>query len=646
MTEFSARVGGGVESAAGPVMRLRSDPYAEASARMTTWAMAVQAPRTVGAALRLGWRTDRRAVVLWLVSQTLAAAASAAVLAATGWMLQMLLPDGQAPAVESGVLRAAVPAVVVLSVVVAVRYALNSAAQLAAARLAPKVAREADLQVLEAATAVELLAYEDPGFEDALEAADKGADATRELVMAAQALVAAVATLAGAGVYLAVLHPGLLPLLALAFGPRGWGAVRAARVEHAAAHRMLSDSRLRSVWRSYTADRSSAGEVRAATMAPFLLGRYRAVSLRLEAEDLAAVRQAMRVRWLGDGGAALGLGLTWAVLLWLAVDGVLPAAAAGAAVVGVRACAGALDAWVRAGAQLFRTALYLEDWTGFVRRARALRAVRGPARVADSGPGKIRLAGVGFTYPGTAVPALEGVDLVLRRGEVVALVGENGSGKTTLSKLICGLYLAGEGTVCWDGVDLAEADPARVWRQVGVVPQHFTRWPMSLCDNITLGEQERLAVSQDTGVDPAVVAAAEAAGAAELAHKLPDGWQTLLARSWWGGHDLSGGQWQRIAIARAFYRDPNVLVLDEPTSALDARGEHRVFQQLRRLAAGRTTVFVTHRLANVRLADRIVVLHGGRIVEEGDFDTLITAGGLFAELYKLQQDDPVTPLKE
>ena len=623
-----------------PVMRLRSDPYAEASARMTTWAMAAQVPRTVRTALRLGWRTDRRAVVLWLVSQVLAAVAAAAVLAATAAVLQVLFPSsGSEWTLGGDVWREAMPAGLYLVAAAGSRYGLNAVAQLAAARLAPKVAREADLEVLSAATSVELIAYEDPGFEDALEAADKGADSTRELVMSAQTLIGAAASLAGAAGYLGVLHPVLLPLLVLAVLPRGWGAIRAARVEHAAAHRMLSDSRLRSVWRSYTTSRASADEVRASTMTDFLLDRYRTVSRRLEAEDLAAVRRALRVRALGDAGAALGLSVTWGMLLWLVASGVLPAAAAGAAVVGMRACSTALDGWVRAGAQLFRTALYLKDWTAFLQRAAQLRAVRGSAAVAPGGPGAIRAAEVSFTYPGAAAPALCGVNVEIRRGEVVALVGENGSGKTTLSKLLTGLYLPSEGMVSWDGVDLAGTDPRGVWGSVGVVPQQYTRWPMSLRDNITLGQGARVGVESQ---DAAVVSAAEAAGAAELADRLPDGWATSLARSWWGGHDLSGGQWQRIAIARAFFRDAPMLVLDEPTAALDARAEHHVFQRLRHLAAGRTTVFVTHRLANVRLADRILVLEGGRVVEDGDFNSLVTAGGVFTELYKLQQDAPAS----
>lgn len=248
-------------------------------------------------------------------------------------------------------------------------------------------------------------------------------------------------------------------------------------------------------------------------MTGFLLGRYRAVSQRLEAEDLVAVRQALRVRLLGDAGAVVGLCATWAVLSWLVVQGVLPVAAAGAAIVGVRACSAALDAWVRAGAQPFRAALYLEDWSAFLRRAAWLRALRGPAVVAPGGPEVISASKVSFTYPGAAAPALCGVSVELRRGEVVALVGENGSGKTTLSKMLAGLYLPSTGVVSWDGVDLAGADPHRVWESMGMVPQQYTRWPMSLRDNITLGQGNRASVEGDD----AVVAAAEAAGAAELA---------------------------------------------------------------------------------------------------------------------------------
>jgi ATP-binding cassette subfamily B protein len=304
--------------------------------------------------------------------------------------------------------------------------------------------------------------------------------------------------------------------------------------------------------------------------------------------------------------------------------------AAGAAAVAVRTATTALITGVRTAARLFRTSLFLDDWAGFLAVAGRWTARRGTAAVAADGPQQISLRDVTFTYPGGAAPALNGITLDLVRGDVVALVGENGAGKSTLARLITGLYLPGSGVVQWDGTDLADADQTAVHAQVGLVPQDYTRWPLAARENITLGQPR-------SSGDDAVHGAAEAAGADTVLARLPDGLDTSLARSWWGGHDLSGGQWQRIAVARAFHRDAPVLVMDEPTAALDARAEHRVYNRLRDLAAGRTTVFITHRIVTTRLADVIVVLEHGRIVETGTYDELATSGGLFAEMLALQQ---------
>ncbi|MFI6415321.1 ATP-binding cassette domain-containing protein [Streptomyces sp. NPDC050585] len=179
----------------------------------------------------------------------------------------------------------------------------------------------------------------------------------------------------------------------------------------------------------------------------------------------------------------------------------------------------------------------------------------------------------------------------IRKGEVIALIGENGSGKTTLSKLLTGLFLPTAGTVSWDAHKLADCDIDTVLRQVAVVSQDYTRWPLAARENLTLGQP------RPEG-DSAVHAAAEAAGADSVIAGLPHGLDTSLARSWWGGHDVSGGQWQRLAVARAFHRDAHVLILDEPTAALDARAEHHILTRLRALASGRTTVYITHRLVN------------------------------------------------
>lgn len=609
-----------------PVMRLASDRHFEASVNLSTWAIARRLPRTLTDAARLGWRTDRRAVLPLLGCQIGAAALTATALAATTRVLAAVFTGND---IAAG-LRENLTAVVVFALAACGRYLLDAGARGAAAQLAPKAVREADLEVITAATAAELVAYEDPGFEDAHAAASDGADKTGDLILDAQLLTSAAAQLAAAATVVTVLHPVMLPLLILSVIPCAWGAVRGARIEHAAHHRNLADSRLRNVFRSYTTERNTADEVRASTMAGFLIRQYRIVSGRLEAEQLKATRQALVVQGIGDALTAIGTAATWGALVLLVAAGRMELAAAGTAALAVRTSGAALATTVRAGARLFRTSLSLDDWARFLAVAKPWTARRGSAQVAEDGPQVITATDVSFTYPGADRTALDGISLDLKRGEVIALVGENGAGKSTLARLLTGLFLPTAGSVRWDGVDLADADPASTLAKIALVPQDYTRWPLAVRENITLGQP------RPEG-DPAVHAAAEAAGADTVIATLPHGLDTSLARSWWGGHDLSGGQWQRIAVARAFHRDAPVLVMDEPTAALDARAEHRIFTRLRNLAAGRATIFITHRLANTRLADRIIVLNQGRIEQMGTYDELAHQG-LFHELLKLQED--------
>lgn len=616
-----------------PVMRLKEDPHHTTAVTVSTWAIARRLPSTLWSAARLGWAADRRALCIMLATQAAAAVLAAVALAATTTVVQHALDLVNAYSAHRPVgalLTAAAPSLVLVGAALVGRSLADAGAQGAAARLGPKAAREADMQVLAAASDVELAAYEHPGFEDSLDAAGRGAEAAQELLQDAQSMVSALAQLAAAAAVLSALHPALLGLLVLAALPRGAAAVRAARIEHTAAHTTLSDNRLRGVLRNYSTTRTTAAEIRAGGMGPFLAARYGQVSARLESEALSAALRALRVRLGGDAVSSLAMIAAWAVLGLLVTGGSVALAAAGTALFAMRSSSATLNAMMRTGARLFRTSLFLDDWTTFLHTAHGLRTRRGTTDVPQDGPTVIAARNLTYTYPGTTSPALAGIDLELKKGQVVALVGENGSGKTTLAHLLTGLYLPDDGSVMWDQVDLADACPQSVWKCVSMVPQSYTRWPLTCRENITLGQA-------GPDGDEGVMRAAEEAGAEGIIAKLSEGLDTSLARSWWGGHDLSGGQWQRIAIARAFHRDTPVLVLDEPTAALDARAEHQVFSRLRSLSAGRTALFITHRLANARVADHVLVLDKGTVVETGTYASLLRSGGLFAELHALQE---------
>ncbi|MFE2294764.1 ABC transporter ATP-binding protein [Streptomyces sp. NPDC059452] len=506
----------------------------------------------------------------------------------------------------------------------------DAAARFLAARLAPKVNREADLAAIAASTGAELSAYEDPAFEDRRFAATQGAEKMPDLISGAQTLVSAAAQLLAALIVVATLNALLLPLALLAVFPRAWGAVRAARLDHEAAHRNLADTRLRRVLAQYTTDRGTAAELRSATMGGFLLEQYRIISGRLETEQITASRRAALTQGAGDLLAALAVVAVWAGVLYLALTDRVDIATAATTVLVVRTANAALTGSVLSSARLFATSFYITDWSRFLAQAGTWAMRRGTAPAPAAGPRVIQARDLSFTYPGRTGPAVRNVDLDLERGQVIALVGENGSGKTTLAKLLTGLYLPTAGTLTWDGEHLADLAPDTLWASTGMVPQDYTRWPLAARENSTLGQPR-------ADGDAAVHRAAELAGADSVLRALPDGLDTSLARSWWGGYDLSGGQWQRIAVARAFHRDAPVLVLDEPTAALDARAEHQVLSRLRALSEGRAALFITHRLANARVADKVVVMSGGTVVESGTYAQLLHQGGPFAELHQLQE---------
>jgi ATP-binding cassette, subfamily B, bacterial len=375
--------------------------------------------------------------------------------------------------------------------------------------------------------------------------------------------------------------------------------------------------------------RNAAKEVRAFNLASFLRGRYdRLYDERIEELRKLARRRTGRslIGSLTSSGVTVG---TIGMLSWLYVSGRMGLAAAGAAVFGLYQLASRLRNLHFSATSLYEATLFIRDYSSFLTLEPEVEAAEG-SRPAPESFDTLSVEDVSFTYPESDRPAVDRVTLEIRKGEVVAFVGENGSGKTTLAKLLAGLYRPERGRIRWDDVNLAEVDADELRRSVAVIFQDFERYLLPARENVGLGRKERI---EDLA---AVIEAATRADAHEFLDSLPEGYETMLGREFSGGYDLSIGQWQRVALARAFFRDAPFVILDEPTASLDARAESNLFARMRELLHGRSVVLISHRFSSVRSADRIYVMHDGRVVEQGSHDELMALDGLYAELFTLQ----------
>ncbi|GIH15678.1 multidrug ABC transporter permease [Rugosimonospora africana] len=589
------------------------------------WSMARRLPVLVRQALGLAWAASRLDTAAAVLAHFASGVLTALGLLATRSVAEALLTQGPTPAR----VRAAIPALALVAGATATRAGLSIAAGWAQARLSPQVDTAAQVSLFDLTTRVELAAFDDAGFADDMERAHgRGVDAAAMLVNDVIDLTTGFVGVAATAATLLVIQPLLLPLVVLAALPVGWAAVRAARQQYVSLYQRIAWRRRRWMLEHLMANRHTAVEVRTNTMAGFLLDRYRQVTGAETRADLTVARQQTVTRLIGGllgGIAAVGVYLILGLLI---IDGGIPLAAAAAALVALQTVQGALRLAVMATNRLYEDGLYFTDFTGFVDRA-------GSRVATSSGPppdgfSEIAVDRISLAYPDSAAPAVDDVSLTLRRGETIALVGENGSGKTSLAKLIAGLYRPTSGRVRWDGVDLTDTDPDGIREHVAVITQEYVHWPFSARQNVSIGRHTR------SGGDPPVHDAARTAGAHQMILDLPHGYDTLLDRMFSGGQELSGGQWQRLAAARGFYRDAALLICDEPSAALDARAEHALFGRLREHARDKAVVLITHRLANVRHADRIYLMHHGRLVEHGTHEQLVALGGRYAELFALQ----------
>ena len=495
-------------------------------------------------------------------------------------------------------------------------------------------------EVMNVSTAVDLIEYDHPSFYDRLQRARVNASARPlQIANGVIGLLGSGAAVAAVGAALIWIEPIVAALIVLGGLPTLYFNRLSSKVMHRYAVRQTAGDRRRSYLYEVLSRKETAQEIRAFDSSAHLRDEHDRLFDR-KIEDLhGTIRRRMAY---GAMSAAITAAVTVGslVLLFTFVrTGRLAVSDAAVAIGAVVIVGSRIKGLLASSGSLYEGALFLRDFTDFVETGARQAAARSRAAPAPPAFERIELQDVSFTYPSRTEPSLEDVSLEIRHGEVIALVGENGSGKTTLTKLLAGLYRPDQGVVRWDGRDVADSDLADLREHVTVIFQDFTRYFLSAHENVAISR------IRDIDDEEGVHKAARTAGADGFLRSLPDGYATLLGPAFLGGSDLSTGQWQRVALARAYFRASPLLILDEPTAALDPRGEYEIFQQVRRMAQGHTVVLVSHRFSSVRAADRILVLDGGRIVEEGDHDALVERGGLYAELFELQaagyREDPV-----
>ncbi|MEV2214306.1 ABC transporter ATP-binding protein [Streptomyces sp. NPDC050997] len=603
--------------------------HADAFLELNFRAMVTRLPSLLTASFRLAWQADRRDARTVLAAEVGRGLTQAVSLLAVNNVLGRLIGGG---ALEDR-LRGAVPALVVMAAAMLVGALLRAASTYATGRLEPKVERVATERYLERAATVELAAIEDHAFHKLLDTAQYGAASARRMISYATRVVNAMISLIAAAGVLTVLHPALLPLLVTMTLPSAWSALTMARRRYESFHAWVQHARAGRLLGALLIEPEAAPEIRVHGVGPFLLRHFRAMSETAEAEQARLARLAARTGLIAAGWTGLATAATYATLGGLLLAGAMALSVAGTAVIAIRTGSQSLDTLVVEVNALHEEALFVGDLQRLYVEAAERAIPVGGAALPDE-PREIRFENVSFTYPGDATrPALDDVTLRVPLGKIVALVGENGSGKTTLVKLLAGLYAPDDGRILWDEVDAAGADRRLLAERVAMVAQDFKRWPFTARVNVAVGR------SSAPLTDERLTEAVAQAGAEEVVVDLPRGLDTLLARNFSGGHELSGGQWQRLGIARAAYRRGRILIVDEPTAALDARAELEVFEKIRALAGtGQTVILITHRLASVRHADLVHVLEQGRLVESGTPDELLETGGVYAELYSLQAE--------
>jgi ATP-binding cassette subfamily B protein len=542
------------------------------------------------------------------------------------------LPPGTSPSdwLASGAAR---PLLVLIGIELALAVladALSRASTLVDGLLGERYSNFASVRLMEHAATLDLDQFESGAQQDRLERARtqvtwRSGLLTQVFGQAQDAIT--VATLAAG---LMAYAPSLIALLALALVPAFLGEMHFNAQGYRLSYTRTPERRQLDYLRHLATSVETAKEVKLFGLDGFLVERFRRF-----AGGVYADRKALAIRRAAWGSLFAALGtlayyLAYAVMAWRTVRGEFTLGDLTFLAGSFLRLRGLMEGLLLGFSQVAGQALYLEDLFSFFAVRPRIASPPDPLPFPEPLRRGIVFEGVGFRYPDSERWAVRHLDLTIGAGEAVALVGENGAGKTTIVKLLARLYDPTEGRILLDGHDLRSYDVAELRRHIGVIFQDFVRFHMTAGENIgagsidALGDRERIRDAASRSLADAVVG------------RLPRGYDQVLGKRFDDGYDLSGGEWQKVAIARAYMRDADVLVLDEPTAALDAKSEYEVFQRFRDLSRGRTAVLISHRFSTVRMADRIVVLEHGRVAEAGSHEELLRLGGRYAELFDLQ----------
>jgi ATP-binding cassette, subfamily B, bacterial len=507
---------------------------------------------------------------------------------------------------------------------------LGRASSLVDSLLSERYSNFASVRLMEHATTLDLEQFESSDQQDQLERARRQVTGRTTLLTQIFGQAQDVLTVLSLAAGLLAYAPWLIVLILLALLPAFVGEVHFNAQGYRLNYFRTPERRQLDYIRYLGSSVETAKEVKLYGLNTFLVERFRGFADRMYADNR---RLAIRRATWGTLFAALAscaYYLAYALIVWRTVRGEFSIGDLTFLSGSFLRLRGLLEGLLLGFSQIAGQALYLEDLFSFFDVRPSIASPANPRPFPQPLRSGIVFENVGFRYPDSDRWAVRHLSLTLTAGEVVALVGENGAGKTTIVKLLARLYDPTEGRILLDGYDLREYDLADLRRHIGVIFQDFVRFHFTAGENIGAG---RIEATDDRN---RIQQAAERSLADQIIQRLPQGYDQPLGKRFHGGADLSGGEWQKIAIARAYMRDAEVLILDEPTAALDARSEYEVFQRFRDLSLGKTAILISHRFSTVRMADRILVLENGQVVEAGSHEQLIASGGRYTELFELQ----------